>query len=223
MSDNAFIDDDGLLYSNRFQDHYYSRHDGRAESVHVFLNGNGLPGRWSEKPHFTIGELGFGSGLNFLQTWATWIETRKPGQSLQFVSVEGYPLTASKAKIALEKWPQLQPLVFTLLRNWNRLEIPCPIDDQTTLQVLQGPVENMLHEFPLVDAWYLDGFAPLKNPDMWSENVMQMIADHSAKGGTCASYTAAGWVRRNLETAGFEIEKRAGFGSKRHMIAGVLA
>lgn len=222
MSDNIIIDDDGLLYSNRFQDHYFSRHDGRAECEHVFLNGNGLPGRWSEMPEFTIGELGFGCGLNFLQTWATWIETRKPDQRLQFVSVEGYPLSASMAQIALEKWPQLQPLVTSLLKNWNLLETPCPMDNQTTLQVLQGPVEIMLRDFPIVDAWYLDGFAPSKNPDMWSRNVMQMMVGHTAKGGTCASYTAAGWVRRNLESAGFEIQRHPGFGTKRHMIAGVL-
>ena len=222
MTDNAFIDADGLLYSDRFNDHYFSRHDGRAECVHVFLSGNELPGRWGKKLDFTIGELGFGSGLNFLQTWATWIETRKPGQTLHFASVEGYPLAGDLAQTALTAWPQLAPLASTLLQNWEQLESPHFVDDQTSLQVFQGQVEKMLIEFPMVDAWYLDGFAPSKNPDMWSRKVLQLVADHTAMNGTCASYTAAGWVRRNLEDAGFAMEKRPGFGTKRDMIAGVL-
>ncbi|MEP1206932.1 MAG: tRNA (5-methylaminomethyl-2-thiouridine)(34)-methyltransferase MnmD [Rhizobiaceae bacterium] len=221
-SHDTCVDDDGLLYSQQFGDHYFSRHDGSEECRHVFLAGNDLPGRWRDQSDFTIGELGFGTGLNFLVTWQAWKRARLPGQRLNFVSLEAYPLKPDTAREALSSWPDLAGLTDELLAQWNSLTAPHQIDDQTTLQVHHCPVEQALPRFPETDAWYLDGFAPSKNPDMWSLDAMQRIADHTAPNGTFASYTAAGWVRRNLDAAGFEVIKKPGFGTKRDMIAGVL-
>ncbi|NKB51506.1 MAG: tRNA (5-methylaminomethyl-2-thiouridine)(34)-methyltransferase MnmD [Rhizobiaceae bacterium] len=222
---NTRFDDNDLLYSQQFQDHYYSRHDGRLECRHVFLDGNDLPQRWVNRPKFTIGELGFGTGLNFLVTWHLWQQKRQPGQQLTFLSVEGFPLDVETARHALSQWTQPKELVelaAILLESWDDTSRPLQIDAQTTLQVHHNPVEKALQEFSKTDAWFLDGFAPAKNPDMWSPQVMQLVADRTAPGGTFASYTAAGWVRRNLEDAGFTVVKRPGFASKRDMIAGVL-
>jgi tRNA U34 5-methylaminomethyl-2-thiouridine-forming methyltransferase MnmC len=216
------FDDNNLLFSEQFEDHYFSRHDGSAESRHVFMAGNDLPERWSHKTNFTIGELGFGTGLNFLVSWQAWIRNRRPEQQLTFVSVEGFPLDSGSAGRALSKWPELAQLTDGLLSRWREISDPVQLDAQTILHVHHLPVEQALDGFPKVNAWYLDGFAPSKNPDMWSKSVMQSIAQHTAPEGTFASYTAAGWVRRNLAEAGFDVEIRPGFGTKRHMIAGVL-
>ena len=107
--------------------------------------------------------------------------------------------------------------------NWASLSSPIWLDPQTNLHVVHKPVELALLEFPKINAWYLDGFAPAKNPQMWSREVMQLIAGRSSPAASFASYTAAGWVRRNLSAAGFHVEKRPGFGSKRDMIAGYLS
>ncbi len=221
MIDAPRFDDDDLLFSPRFGDHYFSRHDGRAECAHVFVGGNDLPEKWQGRESFTIGELGFGTGLNFLETWATWQRCRFPGQRLNFLSVEGFPLDISTAKHALSNWPKLAEKTEQLLACWGGLGERVDMDEQTSLHVLLGDVRDMLPQFPMVDAWYLDGFAPARNPDMWSAEIMQMVADKTEMGGTFASYTAAGWVRRNLQGAGFSVEKRPGFGTKRDMIAGI--
>lgn len=216
----AIIDEDGLPFAPAFQDHYFSRHDGRAETDHVFLAGNGLPQRWQDQAQFVIGELGFGTGLNFLETWHQWRQTRSKGQMLTFVSVEGFPLTRDVAAQALSAWPELADLTDSLLGKWDDILAPTQLDEQTTLHVLQGDVVEMMPKFPLVDTWFLDGFAPAKNPAMWSADVMCALAERTAPHGTFSSYTAAGWVRRNLADAGFAVEKRPGFGRKRDMIAG---
>ena len=214
------FDENDLPFSNRFEDHYYSRNDGRAECDHVFIQGNRVLQRWGEAEKFLIGELGFGTGLNFLETWAQWCETRKQGQHLTFVSVEGFPMNKADATKALAHWPDLAHLSDQLLDQWSDLFHSIEIDSQTTLHVHYGRADKILHDFPKVDAWYLDGFAPAKNPDMWSLELMKLVGEKTKTTGTFASYTAAGWVRRNLEEAGFTVEKRPGFGTKRDMIAG---
>lgn len=219
---DASFDDDDLLWSEQFGDHYFSRNDGRAECQHVFMAGNKLPERWASAPNFSIGELGFGTGLNFLTTWQMWRQHRQPGQHLHFHSVEAFPLGVDIARRALDRWPDLQPLAAELLARWQGLEKRCQMDQQTSLQVAFEQVEPALASFPACNAWYLDGFAPARNPEMWSPAVIKGLADATAPGGTFASYTAAGWVRRNLQNAGFQVQKQPGFGTKRDMIAGCL-
>ncbi len=221
--ENASVkwDENDLPLSTRFNDHYYSRHDGRAETRHVFLAGNGLPERWADRETFVIGELGFGTGLNFLETWFCWRQHRRPEQHLLFQSVEAFPLSTDDVARALSRWPELEELAETLLGVWGVQTGPVFLDKQTTFRCFLGLAHEKLPQFQETDAWFLDGFAPAKNPDLWSAPLMNAVADKTVRGGTFASYTAAGWVRRNLHEAGFIVEKRSGFGTKRDMIAGV--
>jgi len=213
-----------MPYSRRFGDYFYSQSDGRAECRHVFLGGNGLPDRWQEPGDFTIGELGFGTGLNFLETWRIWRECGAVG-ALSFVSFEAFPMTAAQIERALAQWPDLSSLAEKLLAHWpslNGTPTDWAIDERTTLTVFVGDALDGVRNWRgTADAWYLDGFAPSRNPDMWSAELMQAVADRTKPGGTFASYTAAGWVRRNLQAAGFSVEKRPGHAGKREMIRGV--
>ncbi len=213
-----------MPFSERFADHFYSEADGRAETAYVFLQGNDLPARWGAARAFTIGELGFGTGLNFLETWRQWIAARRPEGELIFVSFEGYPLARTEMATALARWPDLQPLAVRLLEHWDTLKRGLNIwqmDAETQLIVVHAEVlDGMAAWDGQADAWYLDGFAPARNPDMWSEELMQAVGEHARPGASFASYTSAGWVRRNLEAAGFAVERVPGFGRKRHMIKG---
>lgn len=221
----SWLDGD-MPFSRRFGDHFYSRADGRAECHHVFMGGNGLPDRWSAGD-FTLGELGFGTGLNFLETWRTWRDCRKPGHTLDFVSFEAFPMEEAAIRRALAAWPELTPLMDVLVERWSSLSREpsrWAMDDQTGLTVVVGDaLDGVRRWIGSADGWYLDGFAPSKNPEMWSAELMQAVANRTRHGGTFASYTAAGWVRRNLEAAGFAVEKCPGHAGKREMIRGVKA
>ncbi|MEO1745479.1 MAG: tRNA (5-methylaminomethyl-2-thiouridine)(34)-methyltransferase MnmD [Pseudomonadota bacterium] len=220
-----WIDGD-MPFSTLFGDHFYARQDGRAETAYVFLAQNGLPGRWSHGDDFTIGELGFGTGLNLFETWRQWREHRRDGQTLTFASFEAYPMPTDAMRQAISRWPDLLPLCDDFLKHWsdvaagkNRFQL----DAQTVCEVHVGDaLGGVAGWHGKADAWYLDGFAPAKNEAMWSADLMQAVADHSTDNGTFATYTAAGWVRRNLQDAGFAVEKIPGHGTKRDMIRGQL-
>lgn len=217
--------DADLPMSRAFDDPFYSRRDGRAEVEHVFLGGNDLPQRWTDTQRFHIAELGFGTGLNAVETWRVWIETRRPGQHLTFTSFERFPLAAEDTLRALKPWSDLTDLTAQMAALWRETEaLPVrggDLDDQTRLQVIIGEAESsVMHWDGAADAWFLDGFAPAKNPDMWSTALMQAVFGHTRPGGSFATYTAAGWVRRNLQAAGFTVEKRKGHGGKREMACG---
>lgn len=211
-------------FSEQFSDHFYSEADGRAETEYVFLQGNGVADRWQAPKPFTVAELGFGTGLNFLTTWNQWIQARDPNGHLTFVSFEGYPLSVEEIGTAISRWPDLTASCQTLQTHWSRLtpgKNDWQMDAQTRLVLVCAEVTEGLRSWDgAADAWYLDGFAPARNPDMWSEELMAEVFNHTAPGGSFASYTSAGWVRRNLEQAGFEVKRSKGFGRKRHMIAG---
>ena len=217
--------DGDVPVSQKFDDPFFSKSDGRAETRHVFLDGNGLPDAWSKFDLFQIGELGFGTGLNFLETLSLWRRTRTLGQKLHFNSVEAFPLQSGEIKRALGNWNDLSADVHSLLQVWkNAREETVWIDEQTSLRVFEMDVVQALAQFPQnINAWFFDGFSPAKNPEMWTEHVMQLVADHTLVDGTFSSYSSAGWVRRNIEAAGFSVERVAGFGRKRHMIIGRLA
>lgn len=213
-------------YSNRFGDHYYSVSDGRGETQHVYLRGNGLPGRWRGRANFSIAELGFGTGLNFLETWRQWIESRSAGQQLHYTSFEAWPLAPSDMVHAIAAWADLSPLLEVLLDRWppsERVPRTWRLDEQTTLTIVLDDVRDGLGRWSgPADAWYLDGFAPARNPEMWSLDLMQAVGARTAPGGTFATYSVAGWIRRNLESAGFRCRKLDGFARKRDMLAGEL-
>jgi tRNA U34 5-methylaminomethyl-2-thiouridine-forming methyltransferase MnmC len=217
-------DETGQPRSVQFGDQFYSREDGRAECAYVFIAGNGLPRRWLGASHFHIAELGFGTGLNCVETWRHWIATRQPGQHLYFTSFEAWPMAADDMARALSRWPDIAVLSENFITRWRQCgpEARIELDSQTTLKVESGQAfANVASWNESADAWFLDGFSPARNPDMWSPDLMQAVFDHTSPGGTFATYAAAGWVRRNLAAAGFSVERKSGFGSKREMLTGV--
>lgn len=216
--------DRDMPYSPRYGDHYYSRAGGLDETRHVFIAGNRLDRRWRDGQRFVIGELGFGTGLNFFATWRAWQAARGDRSHLHFVSVEAHPLSAADMKRALSVWPPIVALAAPVLARWPATpagDIVIAADKRTTLTVFVGEASTVLARFETTaDAWFLDGFAPARNPDMWSSALMRAVFERTAPGGTFATYTAAGWVRRNLAEAGFEVEKCPGFAGKRAMTCG---
>ncbi len=215
-----------MPYSPLFGDHFYSRADGRQECAHVFIGGNKLPDRWPEATEFTIGETGFGTGLNFVETWRQWKLIASPDASLRFVSFERYPMTRAAIARALSAWPEIAEEAGVLTRAWpeNGPESDITLAfGRISLTICVGTAEDRLAGWDgLADAWYLDGFAPSRNPEMWSAELMAEIAGHTRPGGTFATYTSAGWVRRNLAAAGFTVSKQPGFSGKREMCVGRL-
>ena len=215
-------DENTTPVSRRYGDPFYSRSDGRAETRHVFLNGNDLPARWSSGDGFTIAELGFGTGLNFLETVSVWRETAATGARLNYVAFERHPLAKADLVRALARWPALAGPAAELALHW-----PPPAGwsalclAETDLHIFIGDANAGLPNWQgAADAWYLDGFSPAKNPDLWGAELMQQVFVHTQPGGTFATFTAAGWVRRNLSSAGFAVEKTAGFGRKRECLRG---
>ena len=215
-----------MPYSLAFGDHFYCQTDGRLECGHVFLNGNGLPDRWINYPGdtFVIGELGFGTALNLTETWRQWKLVRRPGKTLHFVSFELYPMRAQEIDRALSRWPEVDTERQALVALWPQEPqgfIALQLDEQTTLTVVCGEALDGIERSNLTfDAWFLDGFAPSRNPDMWSVEIMSAIYEKTREGGTFATYAAAGFVRRNLQAVGFAVERRKGFAGKREMLCG---
>ena len=214
--------------STRFDDVYFQAEDGLAESRAVFLDGCGLPERFAGRRRFAVGELGFGSGLNILALLDLWRRHRPYSEAtLSIVSIEAFPMTADDAARALAAFPELAELSADLLTGWpgkrtgrHTLDFP---DIGATLQIHVGDVREALAQLDAkMDAWFLDGFAPAKNPDMWSGEVLAEIGRLTAPGGRVATFTVAGDVRRGLASAGFEVEKRPGFGRKRERLEAIL-
>lgn len=205
--------------SRRWGDPYFSRQDGAAETAHVFLAGNGLPERFADG--LQIAELGFGTGLNFLVTLAAW-QAHDTAGTFHFTSFEAHPLTPDDLARAHAAFPALAREAEALRAALTTGPGPWQIGTGR-LRLIVGDARQCLPAWTgRADAWYLDGFAPARNPEMWEPGLLTEVAAHTAPGGTLASYTAAGAVRRRLEGAGFAIERRPGYGRKRHMICGVL-
>lgn len=213
-----------MPYSEAFGDHFYCQTDGRLECGHVFLSGNHLPERWQGVAQFEIGELGFGTALNFCETLRQWRLNRAPGQHLTFTSFELFPMSRSDIDRALSHWSALDAERSALTALWpddRKGVIDLEIDAQTRLRVVCGDAfSGVTAETRQMQAWFLDGFAPSRNGAMWSEELMRAVFDHTAQGGRFATYAAAGFVRRNLLAAGFQVEKRKGFAGKREMLCG---
>lgn len=212
--------DGAIPVSTRFDDPYFSLADGLAETRHVFLAGNDLPARL--RPGFHIAELGFGTGLNMLATLMLWRDTGQAGR-LHFTSFEAYPMGADDIAHALDAFPEARAVADPFLAAWARGETRFDIGGMT-VEVILGDARDTLPRWAgRADAWFLDGFSPAKNPELWDEALMQAVAAHTAPQGTFATYTAAGFVRRGLQSAGFAVERRKGHGHKRHMSTGRLA
>jgi tRNA 5-methylaminomethyl-2-thiouridine biosynthesis bifunctional protein len=228
LLDFARLDWEGAAPRSRDADDVYFSGDGASETRHVFLDGNDLPARFANARRIAVGELGFGSGLNFLATVDLWKRSAKPsGARLRYLSVERAPFAPADLERAHRAWPELAELAATL-----RAVLPPPtpgthrmqFDAGVSLTLLYGEADDVLPGAEAaIDAWHLDGFAPSKNPDLWSPHILDHVARLSAPNATLATYTVAGAVRRALEAAGFVVEKRAGYGRKKEMLAGRLA
>jgi tRNA U34 5-methylaminomethyl-2-thiouridine-forming methyltransferase MnmC len=208
----------GVPVSGRFDDPFYSLEDGLAETLHVFLAGNGLPGRFRDG--FAIAELGFGTGLNFVAAATAWAEAGIAGR-LTFTSFEAFPLSPGDARRALAAFPEAEPFIPAIAAVLEGA--PEAEAGDVTLRLVRGDARETLPRWTgRADAWFLDGFAPARNPELWEADLLHAVAAHTAPGGTCATYSAAGAVRRGLEAAGFAVERLKGYGRKRHMTAGRL-
>jgi len=206
--------------SRRFGDSYFSAAGGLAEARHVFLAGNGLPERFFDG--FRIAELGFGTGLNFLAATMTWCRSGCPGR-LHFTAFEAFPVAAADMERALSAFPEIRRDALTLVAAWKSGARIVELSHGVRLEIIEGDARKTLPAWSdHADAWFLDGFAPARNPELWEDELMRAVAVRTRPGGTFATYTAAGFVRRALEEAGFAVTRRPGFGRKRHMMAGIL-
>ena len=215
----------GVPFSSEFGDIYHSSAGGLEQARHVFLEGNHLAERWRDRDAFVILETGFGIGLNFLAAWDAWRADAHHPHRLHFVSVEQRPFARADLAAALEPIEELRPLARALAAVWpeplagfHRLHFD---DGKVILTLLFGDARAMLPQLvATADAFFLDGFAPAKNPGIWSPDVVRELGRLAAPGATLATWTVAGGVRSALADAGFRIEKRPGFGAKREMLAG---
>ncbi|WP_440493672.1 tRNA (5-methylaminomethyl-2-thiouridine)(34)-methyltransferase MnmD, partial [Serratia sarumanii] len=228
----------GTPVSKQFDDVYFSNQDGLEETRYVFLHGNRLPQRFATHPRplLVVAETGFGTGLNFLTLWQAFAGFRQAEpdaalQRLHFISFEKFPLQQADLAAAHARWPELAPYADELRAQWP---LPLPgchrlllAEGRITLDLWFGDVNELLPQFDAsmnnqVDAWFLDGFAPAKNPDMWTEQLFAAMARFARPEGSFATFTAAGFVRRGLQQAGFQVNRCKGFGQKREMLAGCL-
>ena len=215
----------GVAFSAQFGDIYHSSEGGLAQARHVFLRGNALPERWRGRDAFTILETGFGIGLNFLAAWQAWREDPRRPARLHFVSVEKHPFGEADLAAALAGFEELSALAHALRGAWppplagfHRLHFD---GGRVILTLVLGDAREELAKVDArVDAFFLDGFAPARNPEMWSPEVVRELARLAAPDATLATWTVAGGVRSALAGAGFRLEKRAGLPPKREMLAG---
>ena len=214
------------LRSAQFDDIYFSPEDGWAETRHVFLDGNNLPQAWHAAEAFTIAETGFGTGLNFLAAACLFEETRTPHQRLNYISFEKSPLTSEQIQTALsDLLPKpAQNMLHRMLQQYP-LTIPgwypLFVTPSIHLMLVFGDVNKELPRLNApVHAWFLDGFAPAKNPEMWTKALFKNMARLALSETRFATFTAAGAVKRGLEEYGFHVEKAPGFGRKRDMLSG---
>lgn len=212
--------DGGVPVSRQFDDPYFSAGDGLAETEHVYLGGNDLPGRFARGFH--VAELGFGTGLNALAAARAWAASGCDGD-LHFSSFEAFPMSADDMARALGNWPELGSLAAILVEAWaggQRQDIRLP---GLRLDVIEGDARETLPDWDgRADAWFLDGFSPARNPELWEAQLLREVGRHTVPHGTCATYSAAGAVRSKLTDAGFTVERVPGFGRKRHMTSGRL-
>ncbi|MFD3397126.1 bifunctional tRNA (5-methylaminomethyl-2-thiouridine)(34)-methyltransferase MnmD/FAD-dependent 5-carboxymethylaminomethyl-2-thiouridine(34) oxidoreductase MnmC [Alteromonas macleodii] len=232
------FNESGTPVADHFDDVYFSNDSGIDETQHVFVAGNDLADRWQQWPNptFVIAETGFGTGLNFLVAMRCFNEFRAanpdhPLKRLYFITTEKFPLPQQDMQRALEAFPALKDEAQALaslypmgLEGCHRLHFD---NHSTTLDLWIGDVHELLPQWHspikgLIDAWFLDGFAPSKNPDMWTDALFSQMARLSKTGTTFGTFTAAGVVKRGLAGVGFTIKKRDGFGRKRDMLTGVF-
>ena len=236
--------DDNQPFATHFNDCYFSVQDGLAETRHVFLEGNQLPQRWQNLRDdlFVIGETGFGTGLNFIAAWQLWQNSAPKNSQLYFISAELHPLCKADLARAAALWPELKFFYDQLLEQYptltagfHILHFNSPCSSNVTLLLMLGDASETFCELldtdhpdfysciqNKMDCWFLDGFAPAKNPQLWTDALINTLALLSRPGTTLATFSAAGHMRRSLEAAGFTVQKQKGFASKREMVSALF-
>lgn len=221
-------DETGTPFSELYNDVYHARQGALEQARHTFLRGNGLPDRWRGKASFTVCEVGFGLGRNFLALWQAWRSDPNRCARLHVLAFEAHPFCASDLAAAsrdlpddvreladqlIDAWPVLLPGVHRLEFETGRL----------SLTLFFGRIEHAAREAQAgVDAYFLDGFAPDKNPQMWTPALFGQLVRLGRPGATAATWCVNGAVRRALRDAGFVVSKAPGFGGKREMTRAVL-
>jgi tRNA U34 5-methylaminomethyl-2-thiouridine-forming methyltransferase MnmC len=209
--------DGNIPISKQFDDPYFSIASGLEETRHVFLASNDLPNRLSAGFH--VAELGFGTGLNLLALALMW---RGDGV-IKFTSFEAFPMKVQDMRTSLTAFPEVAEVSEALLDAWGQGLRHFRVEN-VEVNIIIGDARQTLGEWSgQADAWFLDGFSPAKNPELWDADLMADVGRHTAPNGTFATYTAAGHVRKSLTDAGFDVERVTGFGRKRHMSRGLLA
>lgn len=216
---------DGTPVSPTYDDVYHSAAGGHAQARHVFLAGNDLPERWRGSDSFAILETGFGLGVNFMATWLAWRDDPQRCRTLQFISLEKHPFCVSDLATAHVAWPEFGELSAALREAWPPLvagEHRVELDGgRVVLRLVFGDAAEVLPSLDAeADAFYLDGFSPAKNPDLWSPDICRALGRLARPGATVATWSVAGHVRQALGAAGFIVSKRPGFAGKRQMLAG---
>ncbi|WP_394878353.1 FAD-dependent 5-carboxymethylaminomethyl-2-thiouridine(34) oxidoreductase MnmC, partial [Acinetobacter nosocomialis] len=226
------IDGIEVPISKQFGDVYFSKDNGLLETRHVFLNGNDLSERLAnlqDFEYFSVGETGFGTGLNILALWQLWQQVRPNNHShLHAISVEKFPLSKADLIRALDVWDELKPLAKQLIEQYplpiagcHRLSFP---EERFSIDLWLGDAQDIFPSMvktKAMNAWFLDGFAPSCNPDMWEQNVLNNIVRLSDYGTTFASFSVAGVLKRGLKAHGIDISRPRGFGHKREMLKAV--
>jgi tRNA 5-methylaminomethyl-2-thiouridine biosynthesis bifunctional protein len=226
----AIVQNQDQVFSDLYQDIYFNTENGLEETEYVFLTGNELTQQWQDqqgKHFFCIAETGFGSGLNFLATCQAWQRSQQKPKHLHFISTELHPLSTESLKKIHQQFPELNSLSRRLIEFYGSLRAGFhrfKLTDDITLTLLLGDVIATLGQLKaVVDAWYLDGFAPSRNPQMWTPKLFEQIARLSKQGTTFATFSAAAVVKKGLKDAGFVIQKKPGYGRKRDMLIGHYA
>jgi len=209
--------------SKEFDDIYFSIEDGLCETQYVFLQGNNLPERFNSQDDFTIIETGFGTGLNFFATWQLWEKSENRPKNLNFISIEKHPLTKEEIKQVISNWPQFNQYVEEFCELYSK-------DNFLSIKLAEGKISLTIYFEDIktalakintkADAWFLDGFAPSKNPDMWQDDLFFNMSRLSHNKTSFATFTAAGFVKRALIENGFDVQKITGFGRKKEMLIG---
>lgn len=213
---------DGTPWSEAFGDVYHAASGGLEQARHVFLAGNDLPQRWAGRERFVVVETGFGLGVNFLATWQAWRRDPARPRRLHFVSIEKHPFSLEDLRTLHERYPELQEEAAALHARWPVL-VPgghrLAFEGEAVVLTLFFADIQVARELRLAaDAIFLDGFAPARNPDMWSAQTMRALARLAAPGATAATWSVAAEVRQALERTGFHVEKAPGFAGKREML-----
>ena len=210
---------DFVPYSRHFHDCYFDEKDGLQESRHVFLAGNRLPYRF--RAGFHIAELGFGTGLNLFASLQAWQQHSVIGQ-LRYTSFEVAPLSTSDMRRALTPFRELLPYAESILVSLDAGKSSIVLPNIEFNLIVGDARQTLPNWIGKVDAWFLDGFAPTRNPELWEPNLLASVAACTQPKGTFATYSAAGGVRRTLQAVGFSVQRKSGFGRKRHMCVGTL-